>query len=160
MEDYNDDFNFFVKETAYLDITMDGDKYMEYHRYILESLNLISEFFMPEAHLWCQSSINCMNRTISLAETKRIQSEIKSYRVNILGGTNHMPDVKNQAEALTFLFQFAVEHPDDDVYQSLYTTRSLFIQAIDEYSLFYIEFFGHGKELVELLHSCFMTKDQ
>lgn len=159
MENYIKEFHFFVDKTSELDYTKGGDKYMEYHRYILESLNLISEFFMPEAHLWYQSSINCMNRTISLTEAKRIQSEIKSYRVNILGGTNHMPDVKNQAEALTFLFQFAVEHPDDDEYR-LYTKGISLIQAVEEYAFFYIEFFGHGKELVELVRSCFMTKDQ
>ena len=158
MKSYMEEFHSFVDKTSGLDYTKGGDKYMEYHRYILESLNLISEFFMPEAHFWYQSSINCMNRSILLAEAKRIESEIKSYRVNTLGGTNHMPDTKNQAEALTFLFQFAVEHPDDEY--RLHTKGISLSQAVDEYSFFYIEFFGHGKELAELVRSCFMTENQ
>ena len=69
-----------------------------------------------------------------------------------------MPDTKNQAEALTFLFQFAVEHPDDEY--RLHTKGISLSQAVDEYSFFYIEFFGHGKELAELVRSCFMTTNQ
>ncbi|HXA46748.1 MAG TPA: hypothetical protein VNW52_03890, partial [Burkholderiaceae bacterium] len=138
VEKYKDDFDLFTRETATVDIAKGGDKYFEYHRYILESLDLIVNYFPQQAHAWHSASIACMDKSISLDEARKIDFDIRNYRMKILGAGNHMPDVKNQTEALTFLFQFAVEHPDDP--NRLHTSGTdisngtSLIQAIDEYS--------------------------
>lgn len=157
IENYKEDADLFARKTAMLKITDGSDQFIEYHKYILESLNMIKEFFPSKAHAWYQASMDCMSRSISVADAKKIGAEIRAYRLNVLGANNHMPDVKNQAEALTYLFQFAVEHPDDEY--RLNTTGISLVQAIDEYSFLYIRFFGRGENLVRLQTSIFLGKE-
>ncbi|WP_143100046.1 hypothetical protein [Variovorax sp. 770b2] len=154
------DHDFFIANTRKLKILKGGDKFKQYHEFLLAALDLLKEerFFPIEANEWEDAARACLERKISLEEVKNIQEKIEFFRGD-LQKDRELLEENRKKSAIAELFQFAVEHPDDE---SRVDTRGTDIsngtglaQAIDEFSFLYVEYFGREKDLVHLLKESF-----
>ncbi len=161
MENHATERDLFIANTKELKILAGGDKFDQYHQFLLSALELLKgeKYFPIEASEWIDAARACINRKISLEEARDIRGKIYAHQIRIQNTSDLLEEDGSREAAIAQLMQFAVEHPDDE---SRVDTRGTGIsngsglaQSIDEFSLLFIENFGRGGELIRLLKKSF-----
>jgi hypothetical protein len=156
IQDFKQEKKHFISQTENLNIFLNGSGnfYKEYHRYLNSALLIIKDKFPPEAQKWIAVGLACENGSATYDDVKTTQMEIYDYREKFLGLNDVSIDPSSEADALSKLFLFCVEHADDENGVNCSVKTSV-IQAIDEFSTIFIETFGNAENLVGQLRSSF-----
>ena len=81
-----------------------------------------------------------------------LHAEVESYRVEILVQPRSMNEEHNAQAALTFLFQLALVSPDRSATE---LSGAQLVQLLDKFSIEFIQYFGYGAELADMLFTAF-----
>jgi hypothetical protein len=161
MRNHAADHDLFIANTKKLRILTGGDKFNQYHQFLLSALELLikEKNFPAKANEWIDAARACLDRKISLEDARKIQEEIKGYKIKLQKSGDSFEEGGSEEFVIAELLQFAVEHPDDerrvDTRGTDISNGTGLVQAIDEFSLLFIEYFGRGSDLVRLLKESF-----
>ncbi|WP_124457180.1 hypothetical protein [Variovorax sp. KBW07] len=151
----------FIGCTKNLKILNGENRCNQYHCFLLSALELLvmEKSFTTEAGEWLDIVRSCQSRKISLEDVRKIQEEIKLYKIKLQSLEYPFEENSSKEFVISELFQFAIEHPDDehgiDARGTGISNGTALAQAIDEFSLLFIEHFGKGGDLVRLLKENF-----
>lgn len=154
MEDFEEEQDYFVRQTAKMDVfaTSGAEAYACFRKFVLEALMRLNSEMDQVVVTWLPTAHLAANRSATAEQLANARELVEQYRQSQLRLSTFSEPRTGKADALTVLFMFAFEdwpeHPESEA-------KTNIVQAIDEFSSLYIEFFGRGRELVQVLKSCF-----
>lgn len=154
MVDFEQEQTYFDEQTAKMDIFAGAgsEAYARYREFVCKALTLIPEGQESPFVTWLPSAQLAARREAKVEQLTAARKSVEEYRQQQLGLTSFAGPRVNKQDALSVLFMFALEDwPSEPASQA----RTSIVQAIDEFSSLYIEFFGHGRVLVQVLRECF-----
>ncbi len=153
--DYSSERSEFIRLTSNMNIFLNknGNFYAEYHLFLANSLLLILDRFPSFVRGWWEVARRCADKDATLDEIREVRAEIIEFRKQQLGLDGFSEEVMNEVDAMTVLFFFALEHQDENGINCNVPTSV--VQAIDEFTMVFIEFFGFGKRLAIILSESF-----
>jgi hypothetical protein len=154
MEDFEQEQAYFDGQTAKMDIfaVSETEAYAHYRAFVLKALALLPEAQESPFAQWLASARLAMRREATVGQLAAARKSVEEYRQQHLGLKSFTGPRVDGRDALSVLFMFALDDwPSNPATQ----TKTSIVQAIDEFSSLYIEFFAHGRELVQVLKQCF-----
>lgn len=154
MENFREEAQYFIEQTAKMNIfaTAGTEAYACYREFIIKALTLLESELEEPFSKWLNTFQITSGRATTSAQLAETRKAIEEYRCQQLGLNNFGVLRTGANDALTVLFMFAFEDWPSNP-ETL--AKTSIIQAIDEFSSTYIEFFGNGIELVRILKNCF-----
>ena len=154
MEDFEEEQDYFVRQTAKMDVfaTSGAEAYACFRKFVFEALARLNSEMDQLVATWLPTARLAANRRATPEQLASARELVEQYRKSQLRLSTFSEPRTGKGDALTVLFMFALEdwpeHPESEAETNI-------VQAIDEFSSLYIEYFGRGKELVQILKSCF-----
>ncbi len=154
MEDFGKEHEYFVHQTAKLDVfaASGAQAYACFRKFVVGALTLLNSEMDEVIAAWLPTARLAADGRASSEQLANARRLVEQYRQSELGLFAFSEPRIGKCDALTVLFMFALEdwpkHPESEA-------KTNIVQAIDEFSSLYIEFFGRGRELVQVLRSCF-----
>lgn len=153
MENFEQEQVYFDEQTAKMNIFVraKSEAYARYREFGFGALALLPEVNETPFVKWLPFARLAARRQTEDDQLAIARKSIDAYRKQI--GLNNFSEPRiNKQDALSVLFMFALEDwPNEPDTQAVTNV----VQAIDEFSSLYIEFFGGGAGLVQTLKKCF-----
>lgn len=154
MADFENEQAYFVDQTAKMNIfaTAGARAYACYREFVSKALALLPEQRESPFSHWLTISDRAARGEAEAEELAVARTSVIAYRERELGLESFGPQRTSRNDALSVLFMFSLE---DWLSKPETQARTNIVQSIDEFSSMFIEFFGRGRELVELLKESF-----
>lgn len=154
MTDFENEQDYFVDQTAKMDIfaAAGAGAYACYRMFVPKVLALLPEHRELPFSQWFTIADRAARGEAAAEELAAARKSVEEYRQRELGLESIGPQQTSRMDALSVLFMFSLE---DWPSKPETRARTSIVREIDEFSLLFIEFFGLGRELVQLLKESF-----